>query len=507
MSSQTLTNSPVALMDLLLDMGVSAVPQGVTITGVATDSRVLQAGYLFLALPGLSHHGLDFLPQAIEAGIAAICYESHDPRFDDAMQTRVSAADLVAIPIKNIVQQTGVIAARFYREPSASQWVIGVTGTDGKTSVTQIIAQALDSEKTPCGVIGTLGNGPVNQLETTGMTTPDAVSLQQTFAHFSEQGIDCVAMEVSSHALAQSRINGVDFDIAVLTNIGRDHLDYHGDLKTYRATKLSFFQRAELKHIVVNLDDSAGREIYKLKHDGVQIHGYSQTVTSQDSNVIKARNISTAETGLSLTVDTPTGSYQLHSKLMGRFNVSNLLAAFCTLRAMGFDCNDIAARLGRVEPIPGRMELFNKPGCPSILVDYAHTPQALEIVLLSAREHCQEKLWCVFGCGGDRDTGKRPLMAAVAEQNADQIIITDDNPRNESGDAIVGDIVSGLHKPSSVFIERNRGAAITHAFKQASVKDLILVAGKGHEEYQQIGDKKLSFSDRHYAQQLLREAG
>lgn len=507
MSAQSQSTNQTLLHHLLEGMSEVVVPHNIAITGVAADSRALQAGYLFLALPGLSSHGLNFLSQAIEAGIAAICYESLDPHFDDALQAKVHKAGLVAIPVKDVVQQAGVIAARFYHHPSADQWVVGVTGTDGKTSVTQIIAQALHSEKTPCGVIGTLGSGLLNQFETTGMTTPDAVSLQNTFARFSAQGAYCVAMEVSSHALAQSRINGVDFDIAVLTNIGRDHLDYHGDLETYRATKLSFFQLAGLKHIVVNLDDPAGREIYKLKHDGVQIHGYSQTATSEDRNVIKAKNISTAETGLSFTVDTPTGSYQLHSKLMGRFNVSNLLAAFCTLRAMGFDCNDIAARLGRVEPIPGRMELFNKPGCPSILVDYAHTPQALEIALLSAREHCQEKLWCVFGCGGDRDRGKRPLMAAVAEQNADQIIITDDNPRNENGDAIVDDIVSGLQKPSNVFIERNRGAAIAHAFKQASVKDLILVAGKGHEEYQQIGDKKLSFSDRHYAQQLLREAG
>lgn len=481
--------------------------QEVVISGIASDSRQLDAGYLFLALPGDHHHGLDFVPQALAAGIAALCYCEGDPRFE-TVQKHVDEAGITAVPVAELRRKAGQIADRFYHHPSQHLSVIGVTGTDGKTSVTHIIAQALSTKTSPCGVIGTLGNGVPGQLAATGMTTPDAISVQKALSDLVAQGATTVAMEVSSHALVQERVNGVDFDIAVLTNLGRDHLDYHGDLQAYRDAKAKLFQMSGLKRLVLNVDDAFGRELFLAKRSHMAVIGYScqPEPPMKVDHLIHATQIFAQPTGLVMHVSTDDGVSILNSRLLGAFNASNLLAAWCVLEALGLTGKEIVHRLEKVRPIPGRMELFSRPGLPKIVVDYAHTPQALESALQAAREHAKNNIWCVFGCGGGRDAGKRPLMGALAEKHADRVVITDDNPRNESGQAIIDEILAGVQCPQNVHVERDRARALRYAFENAQPSDLILVAGKGHEDYQIIQGQRLHFSDRAYVADMLEGA-
>jgi UDP-N-acetylmuramoyl-L-alanyl-D-glutamate--2,6-diaminopimelate ligase len=475
--------------------GIARVP-GVAnreVRGLQVDSRRVQPGDLFLALPGMVADGRDFIGDAVASGAVAIAYETGDG-------FTLRGAPVPAFAVPGLRRQIGVIADRFYGAPSRRIVVIGVTGTNGKTTCTQLLAQALDRPPRRCAVIGTLGYGFPGALDASIHTTPDAVTVHRLMAEFIGRGAAQVAMEVSSHALEQGRVNGVSFDVAVFTNLTRDHLDYHGDMEAYGRAKAGLFAAAGLKYAVINHDDGFGRRL---------LSGIEAPVTALSYGLeggdVRAREVRPLPDGLLLRVTTPDGDVELRSPLVGRFNASNLLAVLATLLALGVKAEDAAARLARAQAPSGRVERFGgAKGLPLVVVDYAHTPDALEKILLALREHARGKLWCVFGCGGDRDRGKRPAMGEIAERLADRVLLTDDNPRHESGDAIIADILGGMRASTEVI--RDRRAAIAAAIRGAGEGDIVLIAGKGHEDYQQVGDERRPYSDREVVRELMGRA-
>jgi UDP-N-acetylmuramoyl-L-alanyl-D-glutamate--2,6-diaminopimelate ligase len=318
-------------------------------------------------------------------------------------------------------------------------------------------------------------------------------------------------MEVSSHALDQGRVNGVDFKVAVWTNLTRDHLDYHGDMAAYAIAKQRLFKAPGLRHAVINIDDDYGRELLATIPAGVQTIGYTLNATQHSTlntqHLLAGSDLQLTDAGIDLHVQSPWGEGRLQAGLLGRFNASNLLAALATLLALGVSFDSAVQRLGGVSTVPGRMERFGGGRQPLVVVDYAHTPDALEQALRALRGHCHGKLWCIFGCGGERDTGKRPLMGEVAEQSADRVVVTDDNPRGEDPIQIVADIMAGMRNPDAAYLRRDRTLAIAFAIEQSRPGDVILVAGKGHEDYQQVGTRRIPYSDRRSVATLLRREG
>ena len=424
------------------------------ITGLVQDSRELKAGDAFVAIGGFGTHGLAFVDQVRDAGAAAILYE---PPVSDELP---APAD--AIPVTGLRQRMGAMADQFHGQPSAAMTTVGVTGTNGKTSTVQLLAQAWTLRGQKVGTIGTLGAGIWPKIVPTGFTTPLVLRLHSLLAELRDEGASAVAMEVSSHALDQGRVDGVHFDVGVFTNLTRDHLDYHGDMASYGAANASV--RAE----DVQLDGSG---IRFMLHAGNQAH-------------------------------------PVRSPLLGRFNVDNLLGVATTLFALGNPPALIAETLSQLLPVDGRMNrLGGEGGLPLVVVDYAHTPDALEQALASLRAHTSNKLVCVFGCGGERDRGKRPQMAEVAERVADVVIVTDDNPRNEDGDVIVADILEGFVDAAGVTVQRDRDAAIRQAIAQAGPDDVVLIAGKGHEPYQDVAGVRHPFVDADVARDALRRHG
>ena len=488
-----MTPKTIELRELL--EGMARVP-GVAnreVRGLQTDSRRVQPGDLFLAAPGMVADGRDFIGDAVASGACAVVYET-----DDGYALR--GAPVPAFGISGLRRKIGLIADRFYGSPSRRLVVVGVTGTNGKTTCTQLLAQALDQPPKRCAVIGTLGSGFPGTLNASIHTTPDAVTVQRLMADFIAQDAAHVAMEVSSHALEQGRVNGVLFHVAVFTNLTRDHLDYHGDMTAYGLAKAKLFAHEGLKYAVINHDDDFGRRL--LAGVGAPVTSLSYGVEGGD---VRAREVRPSPEGLWMRIQTPYGETELRSPLIGHFNVYNLLAVFTTLLALGVELNDAAARLARAHAPSGRAERFGgAKGLPLVVVDYAHTPDALEKILLALREHTRGKLWCVFGCGGDRDRGKRPVMGEIAERLADMVLLTDDNPRHESGDAIIAEIAGGMR--ASPRIIRYRRAAIKAAIQSAAAGDIVLIAGKGHEDYQQVGDERRPYSDREAVRQLMEGA-
>lgn len=468
------------------------------IVGLSLDSRRTRPGDLFLACRGGARHGAEFIEDAVRAGAVAVSLESN-------AAAPTATHSVPVYDIADLGQKIGHIAARFYGHPSHDFTVIGVTGTNGKTSVTHFLAQALSS---PCGVIGTLGNGMYGQLEKTDShTTPDAVTLQALLAQLHERGAPNVVMEVSSHGLEQGRVNGVEFDIAVFTNLSRDHLDYHPDMTAYGAAKRRLFQVPGLRHAVVNGDDDYGRELLSTLPKDVEPLAFGLSACGVASVAqVRGMNLRLHSQGLSLDVESPWGSGGLESALWGRFNASNLLAALAVLLTMGVPLADALQRLSRVSPVPGRMELIaGRTDLPTVIVDYAHSPDALQQALAAVREHTATggRVWCVFGCGGGRDRGKRPLMGAIAERYADFVVVTDDNPRHEDPVGIVAEILGGMTNPYAVYVRRDRAEALAFAIRHAGAAGIILVAGKGHEDYQLIGAERIPFSDREQVAKLL----
>ncbi|MBT8117592.1 MAG: UDP-N-acetylmuramoyl-L-alanyl-D-glutamate--2,6-diaminopimelate ligase [Gammaproteobacteria bacterium] len=389
-------------------------------------------------------------------------------------------------------------------------FTIGITGTDGKTSCAHFIAQAMDTEDRRCGLIGTLGCGLFGELEKTANTTPDALTMQQSLDGMQQQGARCVVAEVSSHAMDQGRVRGVHFDIAVLTNLSRDHLDYHGNLEAYADAKRKLFHTDGLRYAVINADDRFGAALLDAIPPGVAPVAYrlenEPFRTRFPAQWVIGRNLQLDDSGMQLDVVTPWGSGHLQCGLLGRFNASNLLAALASLCVAGLPFDEALRRLSATRTVPGRMERFDTgAGHPLVVVDYAHTAGALEAALESLRGHCTGKLWCVLGAGGDRDRGKRPLMGATAERHADRVVLTDDNPRTEDPQRIIEDICAGVRQPDRLHIEHDRGQAISWAMQAAAADDIVLVAGKGHETVQQIGTRMLPFSDRERVMAVARE--
>jgi UDP-N-acetylmuramoyl-L-alanyl-D-glutamate--2,6-diaminopimelate ligase len=486
--------APMPLGTLLAGHASAAAFADVDVTGLSLDSRTLAVGDAFVALRGLRAHGVEFAQRAFDAGASVVLAESDAQCVDPGVSGPL-------VWIDDLRAKLGAIAARFYGDASRSLRIVGVTGTNGKTSTVQMLAQALGLLGNRAATIGTLGTGLVGALNAGERTTPDVISLQRLLAGFLAEGASDVAMEVSSHALEQGRVDAVRFALAIFTNLTRDHLDYHGSMEAYAAAKQQLFRTPGLAAAVINLDDACGRQIAAQLPAGVQCIGYA---LDRDDADVRAVDVQAHALGLRFRLSTPWGEARIESRLLGRFNVANLLAVAASLGAMGFDFGRIAEVLCALDPVAGRMSrLGGGGGLPLVVVDYAHTPDALEQALSSLRAHCTGMLVCVFGCGGERDAGKRPQMAAVTERLADRIIVTDDNPRSEEGDAIVAAILSGFAKAHAVRVERDRGKAIRSAILGARSDDIVLIAGKGHEPYQEIHGVRHPFDDRLVAAQAL----
>lgn len=482
------------LKDLLHDFAECV--DEIHITGLQLDSRLIHSGDLFIAINGALQHGLTHAQQAVRNGAVAIIY---DPEGINNAQQYLNTAPL-AIAISGLDGKLGLIAAKFYGYPSNALNVIGVTGTNGKTTCSQLIAQALPDY----GVIGTLGWGRPNALKPTLNTTPDALALQSMLHCLVAEGKQGVAMEVSSHGLQLGRVNGVNFSGAVFTNLSRDHLDFHGDMQQYLSAKLRLFTLSSLRFAVVNLDDDACDAVLECIGGNAKRWGFSLNDRKVPSiECLCARNIEHHATGIAFDACWNDQILRVQAPVAGAFNVPNVLTTLCVLLAMDHAFEHAVKRLAQLQAVAGRMEQFGGHVKPTVYIDYAHTPDALEKVLKSVQEHHQQgHLWVVFGCGGDRDRGKRPQMGQIAETYAHHVVVTDDNPRTENPQAIIADILAGCRR-QDIAIINDRKTAINTVIQQATQNDCIVIAGKGHENYQEIGNHKLPFSDQDIVEQAL----
>ncbi|SCY24971.1 UDP-N-acetylmuramoyl-L-alanyl-D-glutamate--2,6-diaminopimelate ligase [Pseudomonas sp. NFACC37-1] len=471
-------------MSLSLNKIFAHAGHDLLIRELALDSRNVRAGDLFLAVPGARVDGRDHIADALKRGAAAVAYEVQGA-------TVLPITDVPLIPVKGLAAQLSDIAGRFYGDPSRHLNLVGVTGTNGKTSVTQLVAQALDLLGQHCGIVGTLGNGFHGALESGLHTTPNPIAVQATLADLKKAGAKAVAMEVSSHGLDQGRVTALAFDVAVLTNLSRDHLDYHGTMQAYGEAKAKLFAWNDLKCRVINLDDEFGRQLAADKRESRLI-----TYSLEDTSAyLYIRQAQFNDEGVRATLVTPQGEHHVRSTLLGRFNLSNVLAAIGALLGLDYALDEILKVLPKLEGPAGRMQRLGGGAQPLVVVDYAHTPDALEKVLTALRPHAKGKLLCLFGCGGDRDRGKRPLMAEVVERLADGVLVTDDNPRSEDPLRIFDDIRAGFTAVDNVIFVAGRGQAIAQLIASASVDDVIVLAGKGHEDYQEINGERHAFSD------------
>ncbi|OGT49368.1 MAG: UDP-N-acetylmuramoyl-L-alanyl-D-glutamate--2,6-diaminopimelate ligase [Gammaproteobacteria bacterium RIFCSPHIGHO2_12_FULL_41_15] len=461
------------------------------------DSRLVQPGDCFIAVPGQSTDGRQYIAQALKNQAHYVLYDSDHYQLPSALISET----VIAVP--NLTHQLGDLASAFYQHPSKQMKVIGVTGTNGKTSVTHYLAQAFGLLKISCGVIGTLGFGLVNGEWQKGThTTPNVIDLHKQLAALRKLGAEYAAIEVSSHALDQNRVAGVHFYTVVFTNLSRDHLDYHGTMENYAAAKRQLFAVPGIQYAVINSDEVLGRTLMADFSHQYDICSFSLQKRLMP-NAITCSAITPVKQGFEVVVQTPRGEANFHTDLMGEFNIANLLVVLAVLLNENYSLLNIVKVLSNITAVPGRMRCLSAEQKASVVIDFAHTPDALEKVLLALRNQCRGQLFCVFGCGGDRDRGKRPLMAGAASAYADQIIITSDNPRTEKPEQIINDIVQGLSKSAHYYIELDRERAIAYAMAQATVDDLILVAGKGHETEQIIGTERLAFSDEAIVKKYL----
>ena len=468
--------------------------QGVVPQRLCADSRQVLAGDVFVAFPGLRVDGRSFIEAAIHAGAAAVLWERDGYTWD-------SRFALPNLAVEGLAHLSGYLAHEICGRPSETLWTIGVTGTNGKTSVTQWLSRAFAALGRKCGVIGTLGIGFPGALSASLNTTPDSVTLHQTLAGFRDAGADAVAMEVSSIGLDQGRLNGLRFDVAVHTNLTRDHLDYHGNMENYGVAKARLFDMPGLRSVVLNLDDRFGMaQARRLAGRGLEVIGYTLFASNADAapvnRLLVADRLATMAAGMRFIARCGNESADMYPHLVGQFNVSNLLAVIGTLMASGFTLEDAAGVAESLTPPQGRMQTLGGIGEPLVVVDYAHSPDALEQVLTAVRATVNARdgrLVCVFGCGGDRDPGKRPLMGEVAGRLADRVMLTSDNPRGEDPEQIVGDILGGVGAAADVVVDRAQ--AIRQAILAAAADDVVVIAGKGHEPYQEIRGVRYPFSD------------
>jgi len=485
---------------------------GVTVNALVQDNRKARNGNLFIAHQGFNTHGLLYAQDAVAKGVSVVLWDGDLENRNEILDS--ISNKVLCIHCEDLKNKVGAIASRYYEQPSLSMNTIGVTGTDGKTSVAHFLAQCLDAHDVHCGVLGTLGNGFINDLHPTGLTTVDALHVQKALFDMQQAGAKHVVMEVSSHGLDQGRVNGVAFATAVFTNIATDHLDYHGTLDNYAAAKKRLFCTPGLGSAVINLDDEYGRSLAKEVREHVCVWGYSlkADVTAYKEYAdyfVNAIEIKPFERGCHLSVVTPAGSAEFAIPLIGRFNVANALAVLATLLVSRLSFDDAVSSLAAVHPVDGRVEIISEDDKPVVVVDYAHTEQGLAAVCQSVRDHFSGDLWCVFGCGGDRDRSKRALMAKVAEQYADKVIVTTDNPRHEDPQKIVDEVMAGFSSVENVEAVLDRRQAIDIAITNAQPEDVVLLAGKGHETSQIVGDVHIAFDDRRVAREFLaaREGG
>ena len=476
---------------------------------LVSDSRRVAQGDVFFAYPGEASDGRSYIAAALAAGAAAVVYEEEGYSWD-------AAHAVPQLGVAGLKKQLGPIAHGVLRHPDAAMFTVGVTGTNGKTSCAVWLGQALARLGETAAVVGTLGVGVVKkgaepQFDATGYTTPDAVLLAQTLAELRDQEVGALAIEISSIGLVQERAAGMHFDVAVFTNLTRDHLDFHGTMEDYETAKRKLFEWNGLKNAVVNLDDPAGlrlvahlREHFAaLPVTGYTLRSEAEQPAIEGVGILRASNIRSRHAGTDFTVDSPAGNSAVKTRLVGHFNVSNALAVLGALLAKGVPLKSAVDAIEALAPAPGRMQQIGGQDAPMVVIDYAHTPDALEKTLQALRQVAEERggeLWCVFGCGGDRDPGKRPQMGAVA-QAADHILVTSDNPRSEEPASIIAQVVAGIEKrdDNSFQAVEDRATAILLAVKNAGKQDVILLAGKGHEPYQEIKGKKFPFSDADHA--------
>lgn len=469
---------------------------GVANRHMTSDSRQVKKGSVFVAYPGEYADGRDYILQAVNDGAAAVLWDKQDFEWNDEI-------NLPNLGMFNLKHVAGQIASQYYGFPSEKLWVIGTTGTNGKTTCSHWIAQAFNALNKKTAVIGTVGNGILNSavgLKNANHTTPDCIVLQETLAKYLSEQVEVVAMEVSSHGLDQGRVNGVAFDVAVFTNLTRDHLDYHGNMQAYAEAKKKLFEWPNLRCAVVNVDDELGQRIaQECQARNKQVLTYG---LNNQANVFTP-SFEMNNQGIHMSVVTPFGEASLSANVIGDFNVYNLLAVLTTLLASGIGLSEAIETVSKVQSVEGRMQQFGGGKLPLVVVDYAHTPDALHQALQTLKKQTKGRLVCVFGCGGNRDKGKRPLMGKVSDDIADQIIITSDNPRNEPAELIIHDILAGASDKAIVIEDRNEG--IQFAIRSASENDVVLIAGKGHENYQEISGVRYPFSDAEVVQKALME--
>ena len=491
MPAEHLFSAPI-LADLL--QGIAEAP-AIPVHGIASDSRLLQRGDLFLAVQGMGSHGLDYLAQAHAAGVSAVAW-------DASTGTEPQDIGVPMIPVTGLAQQLGEIANRFYGRPSEQLDVIGVTGTNGKTTVAWMIAQALELLDERCAYLGTLGYGVDEVQGAEGMTTPAAVELHGRLAEFVGMGAAHAAVEVSSHALSQGRVDGVRFAAALFTNLTRDHLDYHANMREYFDSKARLFLDCQPAARIIDIDSEYGTQLASMCGQNVVIVSTQLDRVANGRPYVFLHAVVATEQGSQISFNSSWGDGRFSLPLPGDFNVANAVLVLALLLNKGVALDAACDVMSQDSSPPGRMQRVATDG-PAVYIDYAHTPIALEGALRALRAHCRGKLWCVFGCGGDRDTGKRPQMGAAAERHGDQVVVTTDNPRSEDAAAIIDGIVAGLSQPDKLTIIEDRAAAIAWAIKNAADNDVVLVAGKGHEDYQDIAGQRTRFSDYALAESAL----
>ncbi|MCE2596094.1 UDP-N-acetylmuramoyl-L-alanyl-D-glutamate--2,6-diaminopimelate ligase [Motilimonas cestriensis] len=469
------------------------------IKGICLDSRKVTKGDLFIAIAGSQQDASAFVPQAIANGAVAALVETDKPELDRHQMTQEQAEPVVYV--YQLGQQVSAIAGRFYLHPADNMSLIGVTGTNGKSTICALIANWLTLLGAKAGMLGTLGNGLFGQLRQGLNTTGSPIEIQHELQKMHEQGASHVAMEVSSHGLVQNRVTALPFNTAIFTNLTRDHLDYHRTMDAYGKAKKQLFEFASLQHKIINADDAIGQAWLAKMPDAVSV-GFHKPIAHQGRflQIIDAQYLSN---GIQFTFDSSWGEGQISAPLYAKFNVSNLACALVALLCQGYELSELVPQAPQLDAVDGRMAYISAPNKPAFVVDYAHTPDALAQALQGLKLHCESKLWLLFGCGGDRDKGKRPEMAQAAQAYANQIIVVDDNPRTESPTAIVEDILAGFTTTENVQVIHDRKQALSYALTHADVTDVILVAGKGHETYQIIGYETLYYSDREAIETLL----
>lgn len=464
------------------------------IQDLTIDSRLVKSGSLFFAYPGDQLDGRDYIRHACEAGVEAIICEAQGFVEPQLSYDTPNSYDTPIFQVENLQSKVGLLAHHFFRQPSEEMQVFGITGTNGKTTCCYLLTQALTELGLEAAMIGTIGLGQLADLQTNTHTTPDPIAVHRLLALWRDQGITQVCMEVSSHALVQGRVAGVQFFCTLFTNLSHDHLDYHGDMQAYGQAKQLLFTDYPSELVITNADDELGARIIDVANSGfISSYGAAGDV-SLDEVELSAH-------GMSLFIEANGIDFELQTSLVGKVNIPNILLLVTTLLSLSTPIEEIKSIVSQLKPAPGRMELYFQEARPRVVVDYAHTPDALEKALLSVREHCQGELWCVFGCGGDRDRAKRSVMGAAASKYADRVVVTNDNPRSEDPALIAQEIVAGTD--GDVLVVLDRYEAIRSAIDQANPSDWVLIAGKGHETTQQIGEQYLEFSDRLKVSEVL----